>query len=49
MKPVLKLAILLLPLLATACNTIEGMGQDVSAGGKALANTADKTKQEISK
>ena len=45
----LRLAVTLLalamamPLLA-ACNTTAGVGQDVSAGGHALTNAADKAK-----
>ena len=31
-------------LLATACNTVHGMGKDVSSAGNAVANTADKSK-----
>ncbi len=38
---------LVLPLLIAACNTIQGAGEDLQAGGKAIANTADKTKQAI--
>ncbi len=34
-------ALLLLTLLA-ACNTIAGAGQDLSAAGHAVANTAEK-------
>jgi len=30
-----------------ACNTVEGAGEDLSAGGRAISNTADKTKKEI--
>jgi entericidin B len=28
----------------TACNTIEGAGQDVQSGGKVIERTADKNK-----
>lgn len=35
---------LLLPLGLTACNTIKGMGQDISAGGEAIEETAKETK-----
>jgi entericidin B len=34
---------LLLPLLA-ACNTMEGLGQDVKKGGQNIEDTADKNK-----
>ncbi len=32
------------PLLAAACNTIAGIGEDVQAAGKAVSDTADDTK-----
>ncbi len=28
----------------SACNTTEGMGQDMQAGGKALSNSAERNK-----
>ncbi len=28
----------------TACNTMEGAGQDMSAGGRALSNSAERNK-----
>jgi predicted small secreted protein len=31
--------------LLSACNTTAGVGQDVSAAGHAVTNTADKVKQ----
>lgn len=36
--------VLMLPLLATACNTMQGAGEDIQAGGKALEKSADKNK-----
>ncbi len=47
----MKTAIGLLLLLAavSACNTVEGAGQDINAAGKALSNTAQKTKTAITK
>jgi entericidin B len=41
----------LLVLLATiaACNTIQGAGEDINAAGKAISNSAQKTKDAISK
>ncbi|MGH1361263.1 MAG: entericidin A/B family lipoprotein [Burkholderiaceae bacterium] len=30
---------------AAACNTIEGLGEDVQVGGKKLEKAAEKTKQ----
>lgn len=44
MKHIALLAIVaLLPLLA-ACNTIEGAGEDIQAGGAKLEKSADKHK-----
>ena len=31
-------------LLLAACNTVEGVGKDVSSAGDTVANTADKSK-----
>jgi entericidin B len=31
-------------LLVAGCNTVEGAGKDVSAGGKAIEKSADKAK-----
>jgi len=36
-----------LPLL-TACNTVEGVGEDVEAGGKVISKTAKKVEERIS-
>jgi len=45
MKRTLLLAIVLaIPLLTAACNTFEGLGQDVSKGGQNLENAADRNK-----
>ncbi|MFN3608921.1 MAG: entericidin A/B family lipoprotein [Hyphomonas sp.] len=41
-------AVAVLPALA-ACNTIEGVGKDVKAGGKAVEETAVEVKEEITK
>lgn len=30
--------------LAAGCNTVSGAGQDISAGGHAITNSADKAK-----
>ena len=35
---------MLLPLLAAACNTMEGLGQDVQNGGRGLERAADGAK-----
>lgn len=37
---------LLGPLLA-ACNTMEGLGQDVQAGGRAVERSADDTQKKM--
>lgn len=42
------IAVVALPTLA-ACNTIEGVGKDVKAGGKAVEETAREVKEEITK
>jgi predicted small secreted protein len=43
MKRVITITLtLLLPLMATACNTMEGLGQDVQKGGKNLERSADR-------
>ena len=45
----IRIAVMALGLTAlAACNTIEGLGEDVSAGGEAISNTADKTQKAIS-
>jgi predicted small secreted protein len=33
--------------LLSACNTMEGMGKDTSAAGRAVSNTASETKQKM--
>ena len=33
----------------TGCNTVKGMGKDVSSAGNAVSNTAEKTQDEIRK
>jgi entericidin B len=38
------LAILLIPAMLTACNTIEGAGQDIQAGGNAIEKSAKENK-----
>ncbi len=39
----------LLTLMAAACNTIAGAGEDIQAGGNAIEDSADEVKEEISK
>lgn len=33
--------------LLTACNTVEGMGQDVQAGGRAMEHSADNAQKKM--
>ena len=37
----------LFTLTLVGCNTISGIGQDVTAGGKALTKSADKTQNDM--
>jgi predicted small secreted protein len=36
-----------LPLLLSACNTIEGMGRDVRNAGEGISDSATKVKEKI--
>lgn len=42
-------ASLLVAFVLTGCNTLKGVGQDVSKAGDAVTNTAEKTSEEIRK
>jgi predicted small secreted protein len=44
MRKVLTAAVLTGAFLVTACNTVEGVGRDVSSAGNTVAKTADKSK-----
>jgi len=44
MRKLLIAVMLAAPLLASACNTIAGLGRDVGAVGDAVAKTAEDTK-----
>lgn len=33
--------------LLSACNTVEGVGEDTSAAGRAISNTAEDTKKAL--
>ncbi|MGN0936309.1 MULTISPECIES: entericidin A/B family lipoprotein [unclassified Acinetobacter] len=46
MKKILA-ASLMVAFILTGCNTVKGMGQDVSKAGDAVTNTAEKTSEEI--
>ncbi|SES99727.1 entericidin A/B family lipoprotein [Oceanicella actignis] len=41
-------AILTAALALAACNTVEGAGKDIQAGGKAIEKAAEKTSKAIS-
>ncbi len=42
MKKLILIALFaLLPLALTACNTVEGMGEDITAGGRAIDRAAE--------
>jgi entericidin B len=40
-------AMLFMMSVLSGCNTVEGMGKDVSAGGRAMSNTAEDTKEKM--
>ncbi|MGR4863363.1 entericidin A/B family lipoprotein [Caulobacter sp. LARHSG274] len=44
MRKILILAAAAAALMVSACNTVEGMGRDVSAAGRAVSNTAHDAK-----
>lgn len=44
MRKVLGLAMIAGTLLISACNTVEGVGRDVSSAGDTVADTADDAK-----
>ena len=48
MKKILA-ATLLVTFVMTGCNTIKGMGKDVSSVGEAVSSTANQTSDKISK
>ena len=42
-----KMILVCVALILTACNTIQGAGEDIQGAGTWTANTAAKTKQKI--
>jgi predicted small secreted protein len=44
MRNLVALALMAASMLIAACNTVEGAGQDVSAAGHAVSNTAEDAK-----
>ncbi len=45
MRKILILAVVAAAFATSACNTVAGVGKDVSAAGKAVTNTADDAKK----
>jgi len=46
MKKILA-ASMFLAIVLTGCNTVKGLGEDVSSAGSAVSNTAEDTKQQL--
>jgi predicted small secreted protein len=44
MRKLVGLALVAGALMVSACNTVEGVGKDVSSAGNTVAKTADKSK-----
>jgi len=44
MRKIVGLAFLATAFLVSACNTVEGLGEDVSSAGDTVADTADDAK-----
>ena len=40
-------ALFLMALAVSGCNTVEGMGEDISAAGNAMSGTADDAKDQM--
>ena len=40
----LMIAVILLPIVSSACNTMAGAGEDISKGGQKLEKSADENK-----
>lgn len=48
MKKIISIPVLALAaVFMTACNTVEGVGEDVQAGGEAIEDTAKEVKDDI--
>lgn len=47
MNKVMLVTATLLALLTTACNTIEGLGQDINRAGNAISRAADNTRDRM--
>lgn len=45
--PFALIALFLMALALSSCNTVEGMGEDVSAAGGAMSDTADDVEDEM--
>ena len=48
-KVIMVLGIVCSVFAMSGCNTVHGLGKDVSAGGHALTNSADKVQDDASK
>lgn len=44
MKKIVMMTLLLVPVLLSACNTVEGAGEDLQQGGRAVENAANENK-----
>lgn len=42
-------ALLLAAFVLAACNTVEGVGRDVQAGGEAVEDVASETREDLSR
>ena len=47
MKKLIALTGLTLIVALTGCNTFKGVGKDISKGGEAVTNSAEKTQQKM--
>jgi predicted small secreted protein len=48
-KMIMVLSVICSVFIISGCNTVHGFGEDVSAGGKALSNSANKVQSEANK
>jgi len=46
-SPLQAAGIALIALLATACNTVDGAGKDIKAGGEAVSDAAQEVEDDI--
>lgn len=43
----LALCVILLPFAAGGCNTVEGVGEDIAAGGEALSTASTNVQEDL--